>query len=72
LAAAVLAQANEPLNAKAIAERVIKAGWQTYGKTPHATLYSSMLREINKKGDASRFRKVERGMFARTTSKSGK
>jgi len=63
LAAKVLADAGEPLNAKQIAERAIAAGWKTSGKTPHATLYSAMLREIQKKGDAARFRKVERGMF---------
>ncbi len=34
------------------------------GKTPHATLYTAMLREIGAKGDAARFRKVDRGMFA--------
>jgi hypothetical protein len=33
------------------------------GKTPHATLYSAILREINKKGKAARFVKVERGKF---------
>ncbi len=35
------------------------------GKTPHATLYSAILREINTKGAESRFTKVERGQFAR-------
>ena len=33
------------------------------GKTPHATLYSAILREIDTKGAAARFRKVERGKF---------
>jgi hypothetical protein len=33
------------------------------GKTPHATLYSAILREISTKGDAARFTKVERGLF---------
>jgi len=33
------------------------------GKTPHATLYSAILREIGTKGEAARFRKVERGRF---------
>jgi hypothetical protein len=63
LAARVLAEAGEPLAAKAIAERAIAAGWQTGGKTPHATLYAAMTREIALKGDASRFRKVDRGLF---------
>ena len=34
------------------------------GKTPHATLYAAMIREARDKGTASRFRKVDRGMFA--------
>ncbi|MCA9307832.1 MAG: winged helix-turn-helix domain-containing protein, partial [Phycisphaerales bacterium] len=63
LAAKVLADAGEPLAAKAIAERAIAAGWQTSGKTPQATLYAAMLREIAKKGDAARFRKADRGLF---------
>jgi len=33
------------------------------GKTPANTLYSAILREIGAKGDASRFRKAERGKF---------
>ena len=33
------------------------------GKTPHATLYSAILREINTKGNDARFNKTERGKF---------
>jgi hypothetical protein len=33
------------------------------GKTPAATLYSSILREIEKKGKESRFKKGEPGKF---------
>ncbi len=33
------------------------------GKTPHATLYSAILREIRKKGKDARFKKTERGRF---------
>lgn len=64
IAAKVLADAGEPLKAKQIAERAIAAGWQTNGKTPEATLYAAMTREIAKKGDAARFRKADRGLFA--------
>jgi len=67
LAAKVLADAKEPLQAKAIAERAIAAGWQTTGKTPHATLYAAMIREIAKKGKGSRFKKTDRGLFATNT-----
>ena len=63
MAAKVLAEAKEPLQAKAIAERAITAGWQTTGKTPHATLYAAMIREIAKKGKAARFVKTDRGLF---------
>jgi hypothetical protein len=34
------------------------------GKTPHATLYSAIIREISLKGKESRFVKKERGKFA--------
>lgn len=63
LAAKVLANAGEPLAAKTIAKRVIAAGWQTSGKTPHATLYAAMTREIQTKGKDARFVKVGRGRF---------
>ncbi len=64
LAAQVLAESKEPLNAKTIAERAITAGWKTTGKTPHATLYAAMIREIATKGKTARFRKADRGLFA--------
>jgi len=69
LAALVLAESAEPLNAKAIAERVIAAGWQTSGATPHATLYAAMIREIKDRGAEARFVKTDRGLF--TSSKKG-
>jgi hypothetical protein len=34
------------------------------GKTPAATLYSGILREIATKGAQARFKKTERGKFA--------
>jgi hypothetical protein len=34
------------------------------GKTPHATLYSAILREIIENGKDARFVKTERGKFA--------
>ena len=63
-AAKALADAGEPLNCKTIVERAITKGyWKTGGKTPSATVYAAILREIQKKGDASRFAKADRGMF---------
>jgi hypothetical protein len=64
-AAKVLADAGAPLNAKEIVDRMAAANlWQSpAGKTPHATVYAAMLREIVAKGEGSRFRKAERGKF---------
>ncbi len=63
-AAQVLADAGEPLDAKTTVERMLAKGlWETAGKTPPATIYAAIIREIAKKGDASRFRKAERGKF---------
>jgi len=63
-AAKVLEEAGEPLSCKAIVERAFEAGyWRSDGKTPAATVYSAILREINNKGEKSRFRKVKRGRF---------
>lgn len=63
LAAKVLAASKEPLAAKTIAERAIAAGWKTSGKTPHATLYAAIIREIAAKGTSARFKKADRGLF---------
>ena len=63
-AAQVLAEAKEPLNAKQMVERMLAKGlWSTGGKTPHATIYAAIIREIAAQGAESRFRKVERGKF---------
>jgi len=64
-AAKVLAEAGEPLNCKAIVERAFEAGyWRSDGKTPAATIYAAILREMQNKGDESRFVKAGRGLFA--------
>jgi len=63
-AAQVLADARQPLSTKELVERMLAKGlWQTGGKTPAATIYSAIIREIANKGDAARFRKVDRGKF---------
>ena len=64
-AAQVLAASKEPLNAKAMIEQMAAKGLWTSpgGKTPHATLYSAILREINDKGADARFVKTDRGQF---------
>ena len=65
-AAQVLASSKEPLNCKAMIEAMAKKGLWTSpgGKTPHATLYSAIIREIALKGKESRFVKKDRGEFA--------
>ncbi len=67
-AAEVLKTSDTPMRAKDIIEAMAARGlWSSpNGKTPDATLYSAILREINKSVDAgtiSRFRKTERGLF---------
>jgi hypothetical protein len=65
-AARVLVEAGEPLNARQMIEAITAKGYWTSpaGKTPHATLYSAIIREISVKGNDARFRKTERGKFA--------
>jgi hypothetical protein len=65
-AAQVLAQANAPLNCQELIEEMASQGlWSSpAGKTPSATLYSALLRELQTKGDQARFVKAERGKFA--------
>jgi len=64
-AAKVLAEAGEPLNTKQMIEAMAAKGYWSSpgGKTPHATLYSAILREITAKGNEARFKKTERGHF---------
>lgn len=63
LAAQVLKKAGEPLNAKQILDGCLTFGWKTSGKTPGATIYAAIIREIMQKGNAARFRKTDRGLF---------
>ena len=60
----MLADAGEPLNTKTMVERMLAKGlWKTGGKTPAATIYAAIIREIAAKGSKSRFRKTDRGKF---------
>jgi len=64
-AALVLKAKGEPMTCKAIMDEILAKGmWKTNGKTPAATIYAAMLREITRKGDQSRFKKTDRGLFA--------
>jgi hypothetical protein len=67
-AAQVLVAKGEPMTAPELIEAMDAQGlWSSpNGKTPTATLYASMLREITTKGKASRFSRPARGEFAVT------
>ncbi len=63
--ARVLAEAAGPLAVKEIVKIAAeKDYWQSNGVTPHATIYSAIIREIATKGAESRFKKTDRGRFA--------
>ena len=66
-AARVLGESGQAMNCQEIIEAMAAKGYWTSpgGKTPSATLYSSILRELKTKGADARFRKIERGKFAR-------
>jgi hypothetical protein len=65
-AAKVLAEAGEPMDCQTMIKTMAEKGYWTSpgGKTPAATLYSAILRELKTKGNDSRFKKTERGKFA--------
>jgi hypothetical protein len=65
-AAKVLEESGQPMTVKEMVEAAQTKGyWKSPGgKTPHATVYSAIIREIATRGENSRFRKVERGKFA--------
>jgi len=59
--------ANTPMSVKEMVEQVTAKGlWSPArgGKTPAATLYAAIFREIKQKGEASRFTQTDRGKFA--------
>ncbi len=65
-AAEVLRKRGEPMKARNLIATMSEQGLWTSpnGKTPHATLYAAMLREISAKGAKARFKKTGRGLFA--------
>ena len=64
-AAQVLQASGQAMRSQELIAAMAEQGlWSSpNGKTPHATLYAAILREINVKGGESRFRKTERGKF---------
>jgi len=71
-AAIVLADAGKPMRSKELIAEMAKRGLWTSpgGKTPEATLYAAILREIGAKGAAARFARAGKGEFA-STKKGG-
>ena len=61
----VLQETKQPMNCQQLIKAMAaKKYWQSpRGKTPERTLYAAIHREIQQKGDQSRFRQVERGRF---------
>jgi hypothetical protein len=66
-AARVLGEAVRPMTCQEMIDAMAAKGCWTSpgGKTPAATLYSAILRELTTKGTDARFVKTERGRFAR-------
>jgi hypothetical protein len=63
-AARVLAESKEPMGVREIVKVAFAKGyWKSDGQTPHATIYSSLIREIAAKGKDARFKKTGRGRF---------
>ena len=66
-AAKVLEESGQPMTTKEMVEAAEAKGyWKSPGgKTPHATVYSAIIREIKVKGAEARFSKADRGKFTR-------
>jgi len=67
-AAKVLGENAEPMNCQEMIKATSDKGYWSSpgGLTPHATLYSALLREIKAKGKEARFKKADRGKFSLT------
>jgi hypothetical protein len=72
-AAQVLASSEVPMRAKEmIAKMEAKGLWKSPGgKTPEATLYAAIIREIAAKGDKARFKKHDKGVFVAPPHRKG-
>jgi outer membrane biosynthesis protein TonB len=66
-AAKVLGETGQPMSCQEMIEAMATKGYwiSPGGKTPAATLYSAIAREITTKGADSRFQKRDRGKFGR-------
>lgn len=65
-AARVLTEAGTPLTCKGMIDAMASKGYwaSPKGKTPEATLYAALLKEITAKRGSTRFQRTGRGLFA--------
>ena len=69
----VLEESGQPMSTREMIEEMAAKGyWKSPGgKTPSATLYSAILRELKTKGGDARFKKTDRGKFALNENRKG-
>jgi hypothetical protein len=69
-AAKVLSETGQAMNCQEMIQAMADKGYWSSpgGKTPSATLYSAILRELQTKGRDARFKKTERGKFKAANS----
>jgi restriction system protein len=61
----VLKEAGKPLHYKEITQRMLDRGlWQSEGKTPEATVSSTITTNIQKYGAHSHFQRTDEGVYA--------
>jgi hypothetical protein len=61
----VLCETGKSMTGRQICEMALDNGyWEPLGETPEATIVSAMLTEMKRKGDASRFIRTGKGLFA--------
>ena len=67
----MLADTGAAMNCQELIKVMAEKGLWTSpgGKTPSATLYSAILRELQTKGSEARFKKTERGKFSAANGK---
>jgi hypothetical protein len=61
----VLCETGKSMTGRQICEMALDNGyWEPLGETPEATIVSAILTEMKRKGDASRFIRTGKGLFA--------
>lgn len=60
----ILKETGKPLHSKEITKIALDRGLQTIGMTPELTMNAQLLRDVNNKGELSRFKKTGPSIFA--------